>query len=213
MSENRGRRGWRDLPLISIFLGLAAFVIYFFPEAAAYLQYDRQALAAGEWWRAVTGHWTHWSWDHLIWDALVFTGLGAACERYGRKKLMAFLIGSVLLVPAVVWVFLPDMNIYRGLSGLDAGLFIMLAFLMTGESIREGHWSGVAVLSLASAAFLAKVGYEMTYGRAVFVRTDGLFTPVPIAHLAGAAVGALAALLISSSGSERRKQPCSSPCC
>ncbi len=193
MSEKKGRRGWTDLPLVSIILGLAAFAVFFFPEAAARLQYDRQALAAGEWWRVVTGHWTHWSWDHLLWDALVFTGLGAACERYGRARFIAFLAGSVLLVPAAVWAFLPDMNIYRGLSGLDAGLFIMLAFLMTRESIREGCWSGAAILSLASAAFLAKVGYEMAVGQAVFVRTEGLFLPVPIAHLAGAVIGALAA--------------------
>ena len=29
------------------------------------LQYDRAALAAGEWWRLVTAHLVHLGWDHL----------------------------------------------------------------------------------------------------------------------------------------------------
>ena len=47
------------------------------------LQYDRAALATGEWWRLVTGHLVHLGWDHL---ALNVAGLIGLWWLYGRHR-------------------------------------------------------------------------------------------------------------------------------
>jgi membrane associated rhomboid family serine protease len=57
-------------PVASLFFGTLAVAVYLSPAATAVLEYDRAAVAAGEIWRLLTGHLTHWSFDHLFWDVL-----------------------------------------------------------------------------------------------------------------------------------------------
>src|SRR3990172_6884652 len=69
------------IPWASPLLALLAGIVYLVPGLASSLQFDLSAIAAGEGWRIVTGHWTHVSLDHLLWDAAVFAALGFASER------------------------------------------------------------------------------------------------------------------------------------
>ena len=76
----------RSMPFLTPALGLAACAVHWVPGADAALQYSRAALAQGEIWRTVTGHWTHWSFELLFWDVAAFIGLGIVCERRGRQR-------------------------------------------------------------------------------------------------------------------------------
>ncbi len=58
-------------------VALIAIAVYLVPGAADLLQYNRQAMAEGQWWRHLTGYVTHWNAEHLFWDVLVFIVLGA----------------------------------------------------------------------------------------------------------------------------------------
>src|SRR4051812_18393576 len=106
-------------------IGLTALclLIALLPGAADCLQFDRSAIAAGQWWRLFTGHLTHWGSEHLAWDLLVFFALGVICETTDRRRFVTVLGAPSLVIALSVWALLPHAQTYRGLSGLDTALF------------------------------------------------------------------------------------------
>lgn len=186
-----GRRAGR-LPGASLLLAALALGVFLMPGAAELLQYDRAAVAAGELWRLATCHWTHWDAGHLLWDMVVFALLGVVCEGRSRRRLWIALVLAALLVPAAVWLCLPDMEHYRGLSGLDSALFALLAAEVLREKLREGKPLWALAVAAAALAFAGKISWELATGTAVFVDSAAAgMVPVPLAHLVGAACGAV----------------------
>ena len=144
--------------------------------------------------RVISCHALHWSWNHLSWDLLMFTMLGAICEFTDRFKYLVYLVLSAVLIPNVVAACHPDLSIYRGLSGLDSGLFAMLAIDRVFESKRRKDQAGVVVFSICLICLVIKIVSETCYGGNLFV-SDFSFVPVPVSHLTGAVVGAVVCLL------------------
>lgn len=179
----------RRLPLVTAALTALALAIWAFPGAAAALQFDRTALAGGELWRGVTGHWTHWSTDHLIWDLLVFALFGALVERHSRRCFVGVVTGSALAISAAVWLFAPQFVHYRGLSGIDSALFAAFFAQLLRDAWRERSLLQAVVPALALLGFVGKSAYELTTGAMLFVADTSAFTAVPLAHLIGAATG------------------------
>jgi rhomboid family GlyGly-CTERM serine protease len=157
------------------------------------LQYDRAAVLSGEWWRLMTCQWTHWNFSHVLWDALMFLTLGALCERVRRGAFVACVAASALLIPLLSAVAVPQMAYYRGLSGLDSALFVLLAV----QLIQINRSQDRVVFAAAAAglgAFLLKTLYECATGSIIFVQPHSAFTPVPLAHVVGGAIGLVTAL-------------------
>ena len=92
-----------DLPYLSLLTGVLTLILFSYEDVGHYLQYDRTAIAGGEFWRIVTGHWTHWSFDHLLWCTISFVALGALCERLNRKAFIIALALSTIIIPAFSW--------------------------------------------------------------------------------------------------------------
>lgn len=154
------------------------------------LQYDRAAISAGQWWRLVTGHWAHWSADHLFWDAMAFGVFGAIAERRGRTTFVLCVFASAAAISAGVWLFRPDLQFYRGLSGIDAGLFAMVAIGLGIDAKAGGCWKAFALAAAAVVAFALKTVWELATGSTLFVAaTAAGFESLPLAHALGAAVG------------------------
>jgi rhomboid family GlyGly-CTERM serine protease len=176
------------LPLITTVVALLAVVIAAEPPVAASLQFDRAAVARGEVWRIVTCHLTHWTPDHLTWDVLTFALLGVIAEMANRRRFATCLIASAVVTPlAVAWAR-PELSTYRGLSGIDSALFV----LVLANLFRSGA-AGRVMATVAGLALAAKMGFEWVTGQTLFVDTAvAAFTPVPTAHVAGAVVGLIA---------------------
>lgn len=182
------------LPLVTLGLALCSLVISC-SALSHILQYDRNGLAAGQLWLLVTGHLSHWSSDNLFWDLLVFLVLGTLAERRSRRGLLLCLSLSTVLISALLWFRLEEILCYRGLSGLDSALFAWTALWLVRERFNDRDYRGVALILIASLAFLAKIGYETLTLQSVFSSSAGLFIPVPLAHLCGGVVGIGVALL------------------
>lgn len=182
-------------PWMTAAFGAAVLLAFVFPGIPEMLQYDRSALAEGEWWRSLTGHLTHWNGDHLFWDLSVFVILGTLCERASRRIFGAAVAASALLIPLAVWMFHPGMELYRGLSGIDSALYLTAGVCLLRERGSARGVPGLFVMAVVLTAFCFKIGYEFFTGLTVFVADQTGFVPVPVAHLAGAAAGAAAALL------------------
>ena len=182
-------------PWLSLSLGAAAVAVYALPLLPAALEYNRPALAAGQSWRIVTCHWTHWSGEHLFWDVLMFVAMGAVCERISRVRMAAALLATAIIIPAVVYAFSPRMTAYRGLSGLDSALFVLAAVRIVHDSIVRGSRVRTILGICCLAAFPAKILLELLTGSAIFVQDASGMVPVPLAHVIGATVGALVGCL------------------
>ena len=180
----------RRTPCASLFLAAAAVVVFLWPGLSEHLQYDRAAVAAGEVWRLLSGHWAHYSLAHLFWDVLAFAALGLACERKSSRRFVVCVVASALAVSVSVWVLLPGRGIYRGLSGIDSALFTLLIADLWEEHRQAGHGRSQLLAAVCLAAFLAKIAFELLTGRNVFVSGfDAGTVGVPLAHLVGAVCG------------------------
>ncbi|MHC4902735.1 MAG: rhombosortase [Planctomycetota bacterium] len=166
------------------------------PAATAWLEFDRGAIAAGQWWRLVTSNLTHWNGENLFWNAVVFTVLGCLCEARGRARYAVCISASALSIGISVLLFEPHLSTCRGISGVDSALFAFLAMTLLRAHWSERNWRWVAAVGVLLVGFAVKTIVELTSGRAVFVDAAAAgFTPMPLAHALGAAVGALAAII------------------
>jgi len=175
--------GWAE-QWITLALTLSALLVQASPSLQSALQFDRHAITAGEVWRIVTGHFTHWSFKHFLWDLAVFVALGAACERLNRSKMIWTIASSI---PMISLFAAPQQGTYRGLSGIDSALFVLLA-VMT-------HQNHPRVIFLLLAGFVLRSCYELATGHTIFVdNTASGFVPVPLAHIIGGACGMVVGL-------------------
>lgn len=164
-------------------------------------EYDRTAIESGQVWRVITGHFTHWSLDHLFWDVAVFAVLGAFAERRTGSAFVLCVLSSALAITAGVWCLRPDLALYRGLSGIDSALFVMVTAALARDALRRREWSVVAFTSTALAAFVTKTCWETATGSALFVDAAAAgFEPVALAHAIGGLVGAVTGLLPAGGG-------------
>lgn len=183
-------------PVITIFMGALSLLLFFFSDAATFLQYDRSSIANGELWRCITGHWTHWSFDHFLWCTITFIALGAICEQLNRKGFIISLLVSMIIIPVFCWFADPTMLFYRGLSGVCSSIFIVGSVLMIRKALADKDWANIILPSLGSFLFFAKILFEFINGQAVFVHSNDMFSPVPLAHLVGGIIGLITYIFI-----------------
>ena len=178
------------LPIVTLSVAAAALVAHVLPGAAAWLQFDRGAITGGEVWRWLTGHVTHFGANHLGWDAGVFLALGTVCERESPRRVAVALLAAAVAIPAALWWWQPQFQLYRGLSGLDCALGGLLAASLLQHRAALPKVAGALTLVFVGA----KCAYEAGTASTIFAAGAG-YVPVPLAHLVGLVTGALAALV------------------
>lgn len=177
----------RSAPWIAALL-LPQLAAILWPRLDGALVYDRTAIASGEIWRLLSGHLVHWSPRHFAYDAAALVVLALLLAGRGGKLLGVTVVASSLAISGGVWLLRPDLDQYRGLSGIDSALFAAAAATLFLE-LRGAR----RILPLAALAlFAAKLLREIATGHALFV--PGAGTVVPEAHLIGGAVGLFTAL-------------------
>jgi rhomboid family GlyGly-CTERM serine protease len=171
---------------------LTVVLVHFVPVAAQCLQYDRQVLLAGQWWRFLTGHLVHWSTDQLVWDLLMFVVLGYLIERQSRCRLLWLLVGSATAISSYVWCARPDVATYRGLSGIDTALFVYLAVMLVVDAVQHRQLGRSLAAGMLLTSLASKLFFESVTGGTLFVNSDAAgFCVLIEAHLLGALVGVL----------------------
>lgn len=199
--KSRFQHGW-TVGIVAV-MGVANLGLWFdtpvFETILQSLQFDRAAILNGEFWRLVTGNLVHWSVEHCLLDVAAFALLGwlyePAFRRHSQKhsrrqrplwSLPIMLLGTSFGVGLTVFVFQPEMMTYRGLSGVDSGLFAIALMVECSEAKNDAaRWWYVVPAALV---FVVKLGFEVTTG-GMFFGTESLGDlgqPVPLAHLSGA---------------------------
>lgn len=177
-----GRRG---IALLAICLLLGALAVSGFPVVTA-LQYDRTAIAAGEWWRLVTAHAVHLG---LLHAALNILGLALVwvllAREFSARRWALILLASMAAIDAGLWYRDPQIEWYVGASGVLHGALAAGAIARMRQRDRDG-W-------LLAALLVAKLAYEQFAG---VMPSSAAIGPVIVnAHLYGATGASVAALL------------------
>jgi rhomboid family GlyGly-CTERM serine protease len=151
---------------------------------------ERDALAHGELWRAITGPFVHVTWGHLVRDLALVLVPGIAYEAaFGRR--WRPVVAAGLVVPALA-VLAAGTPAYYGLSGLShAALAAVLGYELRH---RRGatRWY---VVALVVAGFV-KIGYELVTGAPAFAMDLGPGVhQATLAHAVGGALGLVLGLL------------------
>ncbi len=195
--------GDAGLPVITVAVVILTVLVQAWPGLPAALQFERAAIAGGQWWRVLTGHLTHWSAGHLFWDLAAFAVLGRLCERRGRGRFVVCLLVSAGGITAAFHFLHPELTAYRGLSGVDSALFGLAVTVLWREARRRDDCPTQWLFGAAALLFCAKIAYEIGTRSFVFVANpDGRMTPVPVVHAVGFLIGAACAL-----GVERPREP------
>lgn len=155
-----------------------------FEPLATLSEWNRHALNQGEWWRILTGNFTHTNFPHL---GMNLAGLWVISYIFkpSTKALLFALFTTSLGVGFAI--FLSNMNIYVGLSGVLHGLF---GYFAIQEVIQGRKSSWLLLIGLA-----AKVLWEQFAGPSASTAALIEARVAVEAHLAGAVTGVLFALI------------------
>jgi rhomboid family GlyGly-CTERM serine protease len=177
-----GRRGLLLLGTVILLLTIQAGAA----AAQAALRYDRGALAAGQWWRLLTGHVIHLGYEHAILDVAGLVLIWALFARDYSARAWLLIIGlSVIGIDAGLWLLSSTTDWYVGSSGVLHGA---LAAGICAHLRRREPDGWVLALFL-----VGKLVYEQSQGALPLTAGGAVIVD---AHLYGAASGALAALLL-----------------
>jgi rhomboid family GlyGly-CTERM serine protease len=171
-----------SVPPVTVAIGALAIAAHLCPPLAAFLVYERSAIAGGEFWRLVTCPLVHFSGDHLFFNLLVFAAAGVLIERR-RPRLFAHLCLAASLAGSIcLFLLSPGMSVFGGLSGIATMAVVFLAVEEAGKGTR-GSFLWLAVFALTVGKMIA----EWVLGTPLFAGPEA-FVIVPSVHVAGGLV-------------------------
>ena len=145
----------RDATWLAVALVLAASLVH--ASIPGVLDFDRAAIAGGQWWRLLSAHYVHLNTPHLAMNLLALTLvialLRTACTAltwFAAYAAMSFAVSAALLV------FEPGLVRYAGASGVIHGLVAFGAVLRLPAARVES--------SILLAGLLAKLAWEAASG-------------------------------------------------
>jgi rhomboid family GlyGly-CTERM serine protease len=156
------------------------------------LSFDREAIAAGQWWRLLSAHFVHLDPSHAALNSLGLVLMWALFARdYSPWRWAAIYCGSAIAVSVGLWYGNPELRWYVGASGALHGV-------MTAGTIAHLRRRDLDGWILA-IFIVGKLAYEQLAGALPFAGTAHTIVD---AHLYGALGGVALALLLNS-----RRQP------
>ena len=189
----------KPVPYVSLLLTAAALLIHIFHPVRPYLLYMPGAIMDGDFWRLVSCHWVHLNEDHLLWSSMTFLFLGSICEIMDRAKYVMTIGISAIFIPIAIWLSLPHLEVYGGLSGLDCSLYSLLVVLFIRREWRAQNWIWIIFYAIMLVLLPAKIIYEMISGLTIFVNNiHANMVPVPLAHLVGGVIGSAVGIVRAS---------------
>lgn len=130
------------------------------PSGLDRLAWHREAMAQGDWFRLLTGHFVHLNVHHLVMNLLglvIVTDL--LLDRWRWIALICLLLGSALGSSVLLWWFAPAVHWYAGLSGVLHGLWAGAALYGLYGVHQRNHPSERRWCVLALLALVLKLGW------------------------------------------------------
>ena len=164
---------------------------------AGLLEY-RRTLAFAEPWRLFTGHYMHLSFLHALLNGVALILLGHLFSDRLRPR---DVFGMLAIVPVAMsiafWLLLPELQWYRGLSGVLHAIFFAGCVTWIGQVTGRARWLPMAALIGGTLKVLVEQPWDSSFPVHELLRV----AVVPQAHLVGAVIGTAAGLVL------RRRAP------
>ena len=152
------------------------------------LRYDRDAIAGGELWRLVSGHFVHLGLSHWVYNGIGLSLIWFLVGQFLRSsQWLLVTCVSILCIDAGFWIMEPQLQWYVGLSGLQHG------YLVAG--ILAGFRERRVEMAVLGAVIFGKLVYEQLIGPMPGSEFSSGGAVVTAAHLYGA-IGGLIAIAI-----------------
>src|SRR5690348_16118259 len=152
------------------------------------LSFERTALAAGEWWRALTAHFVHLDAAHTALNGMGVLLMWALFARdYSPLRWLAIYLFSSLCISLGLWLRNPDVTYYVGASGALHG--VMTAGTLAHLRRRDLDGWILAIF------IVVKLAYEQFAGALPFSSSGNTIVD---AHLYGAVGGFALAIFLRS---------------
>jgi rhomboid family GlyGly-CTERM serine protease len=181
---------------LSVNAGLALVVLavmaaeLFLPAGA--LEYRRDLLAA-EPWRLFTGHFVHLGFLHALLNCVALLLLGKLFEdRLRPVELFGLLAAAPVLISLMFWLLLPELEWYRGLSGVLHAIFFAGCVVWIATATGRARWLPIAALAGGTLKVLIEQPWDASFPVNEVLRV----AVVPQAHMFGALAGAAVGLAL-----------------
>lgn len=144
----------RRLLIAGVLFNLLLFGLWWLPDHLQQtLEFDRTAIAEGQWWRLFTASWVHFTGYHTAMNAI---GVGLIAWFLWPDNRFSFWLLALIILPVCVGVglffFAKEIAIYRGYSGALYGC-LLIGLLLNVR--KDPLWFG-----LATVVLLGKIVYE-----------------------------------------------------
>jgi len=148
----------RLLPLSSAVAGLCIVLALIPDQWAEVFAFDRKAILNGEVWRLWTGHLVHFSTLHTVFDVLTLFFASQIFEAdSGSQRLFSVLVTGAFFISCGMLLWVPDMVMYRGASGISATILVLAT-----ESLCRNSRRLQILLAVLGALLLSKIWIDAT---------------------------------------------------
>ena len=191
MLKHHASRQIKSLPWWTITIGAVVLLLHFtLPSLGQKMQMDRTSVCEGALWQLISGHFVHWNAEHLFADLAVFAGIGYFIEKQSSLRFITLFLLSALSISLAVLISQPEIQIYRGLSGIDMALAAYWTLDNLRQSLPKRQVSEIFIWSVALAGILSKPVIEIIIGHPIFVQdlgsnVVGCRSPTSLAQLSG----------------------------
>jgi rhomboid family GlyGly-CTERM serine protease len=170
-------------------LGVLIAALFVPGEALEY----RRSLALREPWRLITAHFVHLGFLHALLNGVALVLLAHLfAGRFRAREFFGILALSPVLLSAAFLLVLPELQWYRGLSGVLHALFFAGCVVWIADSAGRARWLPIAALVGGAIKVLLEQPWDASFPVHELLR----IAVVPQAHLIGAIVGTAAGLAL-----------------
>ncbi|NJL59044.1 MAG: rhombosortase [Desulfobacteraceae bacterium] len=172
------------IPVRTVGILLVCLLIHYIPGISDMLIYDRAAISDGELWRLVSSPMVHYDKAHLYYNLMAFGIAGWCVEFISPGYFTIVCLSNAILITLIMFIAMPEMNQYAGLSGIVCSLLVFYALHLFSES----RWLSMAILMAISA----KIVFELLNARSVLPYPNpSSFVIVPQSHLIGCLIAVI----------------------
>lgn len=119
---------------------IVASLIVFFTPLSELFEFDRVLIQNGEYWRLLTGHFSHSNDNHIMLNLAGIVLIWALHGEYYTPRKYTLALGLLALYCGIgLYAFYPEINIYNGLSGVLHGLIIFGALVDCQKKMVSGY--------------------------------------------------------------------------